>query len=85
MINRASIFENNLLGEMIYKSFVPSPLPPNPPIQFDDAMINALVKANKQLTLLNSLDSHTPNTTYSFLCIFAWIYSLSVRDYSSVS
>ena len=33
MINRAGYYKSNLSGEMEYKSFVPSPLPPIPPIE----------------------------------------------------
>jgi hypothetical protein len=50
MSDRAGVIRNNLSGEMAYHSFTPSPLPPNPPIEMDVAMVALLIKANKQLT-----------------------------------
>ncbi|MCD7847946.1 MAG: Fic family protein [Oscillospiraceae bacterium] len=61
MGNRAGYFKSNLSGEMEYKSFVPAPLPPNPPIELSEDIINLLVKANKSLAVLESVSSHIPN------------------------
>ena len=61
MDNRAGIYKNNLSGEMAYKSFIPSVLPPNPPIQLDKDIVDILVKANKQLALLEGISSRIPN------------------------
>ncbi|GHV42523.1 hypothetical protein FACS189490_11690 [Clostridia bacterium] len=61
MTNRAGIFKNNLSGDAGYQSFAPAPLPPNPPIELDSAMVETLVKANKQLTLLDGIASRIPN------------------------
>lgn len=61
MNDRAGVFKTNLSGEAAYKSFIPSPLPPNPPIELDEAMVGILVKANKQLTLLDGIASRIPN------------------------
>jgi Fic family protein len=60
MNNRAGIFKNNLSGEAAYRSFVPAPLPPNPPIELDDATVDVLVKANKRLALLDGITSRIP-------------------------
>ncbi len=46
---------------MAYKSFVPSPLPPNPPIELSEDAINILVQASKSLAVLESVSSHIPN------------------------
>ncbi len=59
--DRAGMYKTNLSGEAAYKSFAPSPLPPKPPIELDEAMVEVLVNANKQLTLLDGIASRIPN------------------------
>lgn len=61
MNNRAGTYKNNLSGEMAYKSFMPSVLPPNPSIELDKDIIDLLVKANKQLALLEGISNRIPN------------------------
>jgi Fic family protein len=61
MNKRAGAFKTNLSGEAAYRSFAPSPLPPNPPVQMDDEMVAALVKANKQISLLEGIAARIPN------------------------
>lgn len=61
MENRAGRYRNNLSGEAAYKSFLPNPLPPKPAIEHDDDMIALLVKANRQLAILDGLTSRIPN------------------------
>ena len=61
MNNRAGIYKNNLSGDMTYKSFMPAVLPPIPPIELDKDIIDLLVKANKQLALLEGISSRIPN------------------------
>ncbi len=61
MNNRAGIYKNNLSGDMAYKSFMPAVLPPNPPIELDKDIVDLLVKANKQLALLEGISSRIPN------------------------
>ncbi len=61
MNNRSGEFVNNLSGELAYKSFRPSNLPPVPPIQVDDEMVDYLVKANKQIAVLEAVSSRIPN------------------------
>ena len=61
MNNRAGTYKNNLSGEMAYKSFVPSVLPPNPPIELSNDIVEILVKANKQLALLEGIATRIPN------------------------
>ena len=39
MNTRAGHYKQNLSGEMAYQSFVPSPLPPNPPIDMTEDLI----------------------------------------------
>ncbi len=61
MENRAGRFKTNLSGEMEYKSFVPTPLPPIPSIELDKDGINILVQANRQLAILEGMTSQIPN------------------------
>ena len=61
MNNRAGIYKNNSSGKMAYKSFMPALLPPNPPIEFDKDIVDLLVKANKQLALLEGISRRIPN------------------------
>lgn len=61
MNNRAGRQKTNLSGEMAYDSFVPSPLPPNPPVELSEDIISLLVKANSQLAVLESMSLRIPN------------------------
>ena len=53
--DRAGTYRKNLSGDYEYRSFVPAPLPPDPPIQYDEPLVRQLVNANKQLNLLDGL------------------------------
>ena len=59
MENRAGKYVKNLYGELEYKSFCPTPLPPE--IEMDGEMIDLLVKANKEIAVLDSISSMIPN------------------------
>ena len=61
MKTRAGKYVLNLSGEAQYKSFVPSPLPPNPPLDFDDELISLSARANNQLGILEAKASQIPN------------------------
>jgi Fic family protein len=61
--NRAGRFQTNLSGEATYRSFVPTPLPPYPPLELDEETISLLVAANRQLAILNALSTHVPNVS----------------------
>ena len=61
MENRAGFYRKNLTGEMVYNSFVPSPLPPVPPIALSSEELELLIKANSELTLLEGLAIRIPN------------------------
>ena len=61
MKNRAGEFITNLSGEMAYKSFRPSPLPPIPAVEQDNEMVEYLVKANKQIATIESIAKRIPN------------------------
>ena len=61
MANRAGTFVSNLSGEMMYKSFRPSPLPPNPTIELSGELLTKLIDANKKIATLEALSSRIPN------------------------
>lgn len=58
---RAGKYVLNLSGEAQYKSFAPSPLPPEPPIYFDDELISLSSKANNMLGILEGKAAQIPN------------------------
>jgi Fic family protein len=58
---RGGTYIKNLSGEAAYKSFVPSPLPPKPPVVLDGEAVALLVEANKELAILESVSTHIPN------------------------
>jgi len=58
---RSGTYKTNLKGEAAYKSFVPTPLPPNPPLSLDNEAVELLVKANSKLAVLNKMTDLIPN------------------------
>lgn len=61
MNDRAGYWKTNLSGEMAYQSFVPSPLPPTPPIEISEDILEQLIKANSQLAILESVATRIPD------------------------
>lgn len=61
MMDRAGKLKRNLSGEAAYKSFTPAPLPPNPPVELDNEIVELLVRASKQLALLEGIAARIPN------------------------
>ena len=61
MKNRAGEDKANLTGELQYKSFLPRSLPPNPPIELDDEIINLLSKASRSVGILEGVSRQIPN------------------------
>lgn len=59
--NRAGHLKTNFSGEIAYKSFVPVALPPVPSIELNNEMINLLIAANNQLTILDEMSKYIPN------------------------
>lgn len=60
-MKRSGSYKTNLSGEMMYKSFLPSPLPPSPDLQLDEQMNNLLIKANATLAQLEAISTRLPN------------------------
>lgn len=61
MTNRAGMLKTNLSGTAAFKSFLPAPLPPVPPVELDAEAISLLVSANKHLAVLESISARIPN------------------------
>ena len=58
-MNKSGKYISNLSGELAYKSFLPSPLPPE--ITMDDELVTLLIEANKKLSALEGITSHIPS------------------------
>jgi len=61
MANRAGEYRSNLSGELRYKSYIPRPLPPDPPIVLDEGMIRLLTKANRSIGILEGMSNQVPD------------------------
>lgn len=61
MKNRAGEYRTNLTGELQYKSFVPKPLPPEPPVEIDEEITGLLSKGNRNIGILEGLSRQIPN------------------------
>ena len=61
MSNHAGKEKHNMSGEAAYTSFVPAPLPPEPPLELDADILTVLVRANRQLAALESIAARIPN------------------------
>lgn len=58
---RARILKKNLHGDMAYKSFCPSDLPPTPPIEINDKISDLLIDAHKTLAILDDRGKNIPD------------------------
>lgn len=58
---RAGKYRNNLSGDAAYQSFVPNPLPPDPPIEMKDDLVKQLISANKSISTLDAIAKRIPN------------------------
>lgn len=61
MTDRSGHYKTNLSGEAAYQSFAPSPLPPVPPVKLDSQTVDLLVRANRQLALLEGIGARIPS------------------------
>ena len=61
MKNRAGGYRKNLSGEVMYRSFMPSPLPPEPAIEIDSEMFSLVVEAERRLAALDVISKKIPN------------------------
>ena len=61
MKSRAGEYKVNLTGKLQYKSFLPKPLPPSPPIELDEDTVKLLSKANRSIGILEGVSRQIPN------------------------
>ncbi len=61
MSTRSGTYVTNLSGEMAYKSFRPSLLPLENPLEMTNDILKELIEANKQIAILDGLSSRIPN------------------------
>ncbi|MGN0728000.1 Fic family protein [Treponema sp.] len=59
--NRSGTFVQNLSGELTYRSFNPSPLPPQPTLEIDANMLSLLIEANRKVAYLDAISEKIPN------------------------
>jgi len=58
---RAGHYAKQLQGELVYKAFIPKPLPPEPVIQFDAELTNMLSRADQGIGRLDGILKSIPN------------------------
>ncbi len=61
MERREGGFRSQLYGELAYQSFLPSSLPPNPPILCDDEMTQLLIQSHSWIAKLENISSLIPH------------------------
>jgi Fic family protein len=61
MKNRAGEYRTNLSGDMQYQSFIPSSLPPVPPVEMDGEMLQLLFAAHRSIARLDGISSQIPD------------------------
>lgn len=59
--NRAGSFVRNLSGGLAYLSFMPSPLPPVPPLQLDAQMTALLIETSRKVAYLDAISEKIPS------------------------
>ncbi|HSL94121.1 MAG TPA: Fic family protein [Bacillota bacterium] len=62
MQNRAGAYVPHLSGELRYRYFLPTPLPPNPPLIIDDEMASLLARASLSVGQLEGVSRQLPST-----------------------
>lgn len=61
MVKRAGTYRTNLSGEASYLSFLPSPLPPDPPLRIEEDTVLYLGRAHSNLGRLEQLSKGIPD------------------------
>jgi len=59
--HRSGDFKTNLTGELQYKSFLPKPLPPIPPVELDEEMMRYLARAHRSIGILDGVSKLVPD------------------------
>ncbi len=61
MKKRAGNYKRNLSGDLEYKSFCPSPLPPDPPVELGEDIAFLLAKASWSIGVLEGVSQQVPD------------------------
>jgi len=61
MPDRAGTYRSNLSGDMAYRSFVPAPLPPEPPVRLEEDTVRLLALASRRIGVLDSMSEQIPD------------------------
>lgn len=61
MNQRSGSYRNNLSGHLAYQSFLPSNLPPEPPLVLNEEAIELLATANRLIGKLDGISGSIPN------------------------
>lgn len=61
MPDRAGTYRSNLSGDMAYRSFVPVPLPPEPPVRLEEDTVRLLALASRRIGVLDSMSEQIPD------------------------
>lgn len=69
-VGRAGYYVPQLHGTTAFRAFIPAPLPPQPPIHFDEEMANLLSNADQALGRLDGIAPQVPNPDY-----FIWMFA----------
>ena len=69
-MNRSGEYINNLSVNAEYKSYKPTPLPPNPELRINSEIVKNLVEANRDLVRLDTAARLIPNVK---LFIFLYV------------
>lgn len=59
--NRAGSYKEQHSGNLVYNAFIPKPLPPEPPLQFDSELTHLLSQADQSIGRLDGIIKHIPN------------------------
>lgn len=61
---RAGAYRTNLSGALTYQSFIPSPLPPDPPLEMDDSFLRQLIQTKEAIASLDQVSVRIPDLDY---------------------
>lgn len=60
-MGRSGAYQQQMSGELAYRAFIPSALPPQPSLALDEEMVAQLVQAHAQLSRLEALSGQIPD------------------------